>query len=419
MRDVSQLPMIFPPSELKRANDVARTDSGYARTFSGEELAIQLIRWLKVLPVGAFLADCAPNERQDLTKASPYVDFRLTAQKALLFDDDDSEGSIVSSAYNCVRLLAGPGFDKCLSSILPNLKIFQRINNRDLQVTLLTLVSQIEGGVEGNELSFMSLTAKALAKKENAPRMSDPTSIESSTNQLVDSVKDLTLKKLSQVPLHRLERSFRLVLNAKRNHVSWFKEDIDREVPKEGGSEHENGMLILEMLDLLNVWRRDHGNLQQSSSLKERVEWTGRCALIHEYLMFIDPEFSSTAYLASLFEDKLSCNERPVFSIPKLALDFMIQNSSWQNISRILKVILGVFMKQNGDISERDMYLEKLQRTKVLDEASSVLEFILLCIRHPRTILACRLNEELDPFVSIYYTLLQIICFVWACEHLQ
>lgn len=47
----------------------------------------------------------------------------------------------------------------------------------------------------------------------------------------------------------------------KWNYVLWFKEDIDREVFKEGGLEYENGMLILEMLDLLNVWRCDYGNL--------------------------------------------------------------------------------------------------------------------------------------------------------------
>lgn len=415
MRGISQPQIIFPPSILERVNDVASTDSGSARTLSGEELAIQLIQWLKFLPVGTFLSDCTPNEHQDLTKASTYVDFRLTAQQALLCVNDDNESSIVSSAIVCVRSLAGPGFDESLSSIFPNLQILQRIGNHDLQEALRGLVSRLQRVVEAQSLKEV--------KYQDPPRLSEPIFNASSTHQLVDSVKDFTLKRLGQVPLHRLERWLRLALRAKLNHGWSFKEDTDREVSENGSSKHKNGMLVLEMLDLLYIWGRDYGNIQQTSSLNERIGWTGRCALICEHLMFMDPDFLSTAHLASLFEDKILCNDRTVFSITKLALDFIIQSSSWQCISRILKVILGVFKKQDGNICQGetpdtsesmpilhvheevgvvDMYLAKVQRTKVLDEASSVLEFILLCMRHPRTILACRLNEELDLFVSIY-----------------
>ena len=415
MRDLSQLQILSPPSELECVNHVASTDSGYARSLSGEELANQLIRWLKLLPVGSFLADCTPNEREELTKASTYVNFRLTAQQALLCVNDDSEISIVSSIIGCVRSLAGPGFDESLSSIFQNFKILQRINNYDLQEALHTLVSRIQRRVETKSL-------KAVRKQDPA-RVSEPTINKSSADGLVDSVKDLTLKKLSQVPIHRLERCLRVVLGAKLDHDWRFKEEIVREVSEGESSEHKNGVLILEMLELLNLWRLDHGNVQRTLSLNERVGWTGRCALICEHLMFIDPEFLSTPHFASLFEDKISCNDRFVSFMPRLALDFIIHNSSWQSISRILKVILGVFIQQDGNIRKGekpdtsesslvycvheevgivDMYLKKLQRTKVLDEASSVLEFILLCVQHPRTILACRLNEDLGSSVSIY-----------------
>ncbi|KAG0612970.1 hypothetical protein M758_6G066600 [Ceratodon purpureus] len=409
-QDVSQPQIIIPLSKLECVKDVACSDSGCGRTLSGEELANQLILWLKLLPIGTILADCAPNEHQEFSKASAYVYFRRTTQQALLCFNDDSESNIVSSVISCVRSLAGPGFDESLSSILPNLRVLQRIDNHDLQDALHILISQIQRGVEAKSLKSVKI--------QDPSRMSEPKFTESSADQIVDGVKDLTLKKLSEIPLHRLERSLRLVLSAKLNHDWRFKEYTDREVSEDRSSEHRNGMLVLEMLDLLHIWLHDHGNVQQIPSLNERVRWTGRCALICEYLMFIDPEFLSTAHLASLFEDRISCSDRTGFFIPKLALDFVIQNSSWQSISRILKVILGVFMKQDGNIRDEekpvtsestlvccghevgsvDMYLEKVQRTKVLDEASSVLEFILLCMRHPRTILACRLNEELDPF---------------------
>jgi hypothetical protein len=411
--DILQPQILFPLSRLECVNDLTSTDTGCARTLSGEELASQLIQWLKLLPVGVFLAECTLNK--ELTDASTYVDFRLTAQQALLCVNDYNESSIVSSVISCVHSLANSGFDEPLSSISPNLKILQRMNNHDLQDALHTLVSRVHRGVQAKSL-------KAL-RNQDPPRMSEPTFGESSADQLADSVKDLTLKKPSQVPLHRLERWLRLVLSAKLNDDWRFKEDTDREVSESGSSEHKSGMLILEMLDFLNIWRLDHGNLQQTSSVNERVRWTGRCALICEHLMFIDPEFLYTAHFISLFEDKILCNDRAVFSIPKLALNFITQSCSWPSTSRILKVILGVFTKQEGnirkgekpDMSEStlincvheevgivDTYLEKVQRTKVLDEASSVLEFILLCMRHPRTILACRLNEELNPFVSIY-----------------
>jgi hypothetical protein len=411
--DILQPQILFPLSRLECVNDLTSTDSGCARTLSGEELASQLIQWLKLLPVGVFLAECTLNK--ELTDASTYVDFRLTAQQALLCVNDYNESSIVSSVISCVHSLANPGFDEPLSSIFPNLKILQRMNNHDLQDALHTLVSRVHRGVQAKSL-------KAL-RNQDPPRMSEPTFGESSADQLADSVKDLTLKKPSQVPLHRLERWLRLVLSAKLNDDWRFKEDTGREVSESGSSEHKSGMLILEMLDLLNIWRLDHGNLQQTSSVHERVRWTGRCALICEHLMFIDPEFLYTAHFISLFEDKILCNDRAVFSIPKLALNFITQSCSWPSTSRILKVILGVFTKQEGnirkgekpDMSEStlincvheevgivDTYLEKVQRTKVLDDASSVFEFILLCMRHPRTTLACRLNEELNPFVSIY-----------------
>lgn len=50
----------------------------------------------------------------------------------------------------------------------------------------------------------------------------------------------------------------------------------------------------------------------------------GWCVFIYEYLMFIDFEFLLMVYFVFFFEDKLLCNERFVFFIFKLVLDFMI-----------------------------------------------------------------------------------------------
>lgn len=419
VRDVSQPQILLPPSKLEYSDDVARNDSGNARALTGEELANQLIIWLKLLPVGTFSSD-RTNIGLELTKTSPYLDFRHTVQQALLCANDDNESTVVSSVTACVRSLESLHFHESLLLILPILNILQRINSRNLQELLSAFISRIETGVEANNLYDRILNQKIIFKKKNLLQMNELKCNESSTDQLVRIVKNLTLRKFSQVPLHRIERILRYALSAKLNYVPVNSEDGVRQVPEGAGSEYVNETLILEMLDLLRAWKPNRGNVHKSLDLKEQVELVGRCALVCEYLMFLDPEFLSTSHLSSLFEDSFLYKNTTVFSIPKLALDLITLRSSWQSISRILKVILGVFVKQNEGIREgkipdtseatsarfvreevrEDPYLQKVPRREVFDEAGSILEFILLCVRHPRTILACRLNDELDPFGS-------------------
>ena len=182
------------------------------------------------------------NERHELAKASTYVNFRLTTQEALLCFNDENESSIVLSVIRCVRSLSGPSFEESLSSILPNLIILRRIYNNDLQDALQTLISRVQRGVKAESLKPVKI--------QYPPRTIEPDLLSGNTNQLVDSVKDLSLKKLGQVPLHRLERWLRLV-SAKLNHDWRLREDSDSEVSEDGSSGHKNGRLILEMLDLL------------------------------------------------------------------------------------------------------------------------------------------------------------------------
>lgn len=425
----------LPPSKdtETEAEDVARMDIDSMKRLSGfhEALADRVLQYFQPQEVDVMLEH--PN-------ISAYFILRHISQQALLCSNDGELMPIIITS--CVDALEhitqriGKGSltdTMCLFLTLPILYVLVQVKNERLIQGLCTLVSVIRGGVESRINnssqgldSHVLLNSILLFLNKSVGKIGEPRGAKRTGSSLACSFRDTQLTKLIKVPLHRFEGLLRLILHEKLKLLWENRKDGGQSRPEKLGSK---GRVILEMVDLLHTWQHDIGNVQQFPGLKEQVEWTGRYALISEFLMYLDPEFTSRPHFASIFWDSKVLREKSSFSLPNLALNFIIHSASWHTISWILTALLGECLKQKGEtkMAEElytghlrtdfvqmengvgDLFKKRLDKDQILVEPSSVLDFALLCMRHPRTVLACRLNDNLDPFVSI--TSLPSFCY--------
>lgn len=416
------------------AEDVARMDMDSMKRLSGfhETLADQVLQYLQPREMDVML---------EHPTISAYFILRHISQQALLCSNDGELMPIIITS--CVDALEhitqriGKGSltdTMCLFLTLPILYVLVQVKNERLIQGLCTLVSVIRRAVESRINnssqgldSHVLLNSILLFLNKSVGKIGEPRGAKRTGSSLACSFRDTQLTKLIKVPLHRFEGLLRLILHEKLKLLWENRKDGGQSRPEKIGSK---GRVILEMVDLLHTWRHEIGNVQHFPGLKEQVEWTGRYALISEFLMYLDPEFTSRPHFASIFWDSKVLREKSSFSLPNLALNYIIHSASWHTISWILTALLAECLKQKGEtrMAEEELYTghlrtdfvqmengvgdllkKRLDKDQILVEASSVLDFALLCMRHPRTVLACRLNDNLDPFVSI--TSLPSLCY--------
>lgn len=398
-------------------------------SLSGEQLAHQVSPFLKLELMGNTYIQTNCRKNQELTDTVPYVKFRQILQQSLLCS---VRSRTLSTARSCVATLAQlvrrgqEGSIKITEQTLltlPVLSVLSKSQNGDFQKELQTLGFWFQHGIESRLKagsssqsygSDMLLTQILLILRGFLrPLDGSSGSEKSSDNRSDENIENSTMQKLLGVPSSRLEGLLRSFIRKRLKALWENKNDNAREMSKETVDQGNlNETLIFELVDLLRVRIQGQASVYLVG-FREQVEGTGWCTLVTEFLGFLDPDCQSTSHFTSLFEISRLWKEKTSFSLVNLALDSVIHRLSWTTITRIRKVLLEVCLlpkceiegnkdkRENGEkFKNVDFVQPGPKRFEVLGEAGVVLAYVSCCIQHPRTVLSCRLDEELDPFVS-------------------
>lgn len=139
------------------------------------------------------------------------------------------------------------------------------------------------------------------------------------------------------------------------------------------------------------------------TDMKAQIEFSGRCGLVMEMLSFLDPEFDADGFLAAIVDISglQSVSKAPYGpSLPAIGLSYVVHNSSWDTLSKVFKQLVN-----SGVGTEDDEYFGNasacsMESGQIFRGMEPVIEFIFLCVQHPRAKLACRACEEVEPHVS-------------------
>ncbi|BBN11750.1 integrator complex subunit 1 [Marchantia polymorpha subsp. ruderalis] len=139
------------------------------------------------------------------------------------------------------------------------------------------------------------------------------------------------------------------------------------------------------------------------TDMKAQIEFSGRCGLVMEMLSFLDPEFDADGFLAAIVDISglQSVSKAPYGpSLPAIGLSYVVHNSSWDTLSKVFKQLVN-----SGVGTEDDEYFGNasacsMESGQIFRGMEPVIEFIFLCVQHPRAKLACRACEEVEPHKS-------------------
>jgi hypothetical protein len=420
-----QAQQVVPPLGLGEAEDVARMDTDEPNSDLGNQLSYRVYQWLSpwVNEEATGSNDAAYHSTGIGDHAAAYVAFRQRLHQTLLCSVKSGLWFDMTQHVDiCLKLSRkgdGSILNKNFISLgLPILFLFTQFRIGKSQQDLDDLVTLIHRGVDFTMKRASSEESQSLLTRvlyilgkflQPVGRQTlEDVSVEGEEVSIT-GVDLLVLKNLVEVPLHSFELQLRSALRQRLkplwgqlNTSSQGDQTQDVEVKLLGTMKSK---VLMEMVELLRAWRCKHGSIQPVD-LRGQVQWTGYCALIFEFLAYLDPEFVSASHFNSLFEEhpRPQRRMRESFSVPNLALRWIIHRSSWSSISRTLQGLLSACLegeKGKGTLEKlehKDIFQMQHSTFQVLSEADLVLEFVTVCMRHPRSVLGCRLDDDLEHF---------------------
>lgn len=417
---------MVPPLGLGEAEDVARMDTDEPNSDLGNQLSYRVYQWLSpwVDEEATGSNDAAYHSTGIGDHAAVYVAFRQRLHQTLLCGVKSGLWFDMSQHVDVCLELSRKGDGSILNKNfislgLPILFLFTQFRIGKSQQDLDDLVTLIHHGVDfamkrassEESQSLLARVSYILGKFQPVGRQTlEDVSVEGEKVSIT-GVDLFALKNLVEVPLHSFELQLRSALRQRLkplwgqlNTSSQGDQTQDVEVKLLGTM---TSKVLMEMVELLRAWRCKHGSIQPVD-LRGQVQWTGYCALIFEFLAYLDPEFVSAPHFNSLFEEhpRPRRRMRESFSVPNLALRWIIHRSSWSSISRTLQGLLSACLEgEKGEgtlkkLEHKDIFQMQHSTFQVLSEADLVLEFVTVCMRHPRSVLGCRLDDDLEHFVS-------------------
>jgi hypothetical protein len=422
-----QAQQVVPPLGLGEAEDVARMDTDEPNSDLGNQLSYQVYQWLSpwVDEEATGSNDAAYHSTGIGDHAAAYVAFRQRLHQTLLcgvksglwFDMTQHVDVCLELSKKGDRSILNKNF---ISLGLPILFLFTQFKIGKSQQDLDNLVTLIHHGVDFTMKRASSEESQSLLARVSyiLGKFLQPVGRQTLEDVSVEGEKvsitgvDLfVLKNLVEVPLHSFELQLRSALRQRLKPL-WGQLNTSSQGDKTQDVEVKllgtiTSKVLMEMVDLLRAWRCKHAIIQPVD-LRGQVQWTGYCALIFEFLAYLDPEFVSAPHFNSLFEDQPRPQRRmrESFSVLNLALRWIIHRSSWSSISRTLQGLLSACLEgEKGEgtlekLEHKDIFQMQHSTFQVLSEADLVLEFVTVCMRHPRSVLGCRLDDDLEHFVS-------------------
>ncbi|CAM6088323.1 unnamed protein product [Calypogeia fissa] len=221
--------------------------------------------------------------------------------------------------------------------------------------------------------------------------------------EIVVADQNITSKVLELASVSRIEALVRILL---RQNLASLWDESSLTGSSDAGSLPVSG-IAEKLVGLLRKWRSRDGLPAESvkrtspaTGLRAQVEYSGLYGLVMEILGFLDQEFLSEGLLLSLLDiSRLQGESRecPASCTVPVALTYVLHQTSWNTLSRVFHFLLGT--EWNSGTSKRckpgswengDCCHTIGDTNYIILGQEAVLEFISLCVQHPRAKLVDR-----------------------------
>ncbi|KAL2636269.1 hypothetical protein R1flu_007748 [Riccia fluitans] len=379
-----------------------------------EEITESMFKWL--------LSVEEVTERQISYDMSLYLQFREELQKVLALGSIENIKSVIgivlvkleSAEESCFGNQKFVLYGLPVLVLLSNAPCFEDRRKQPSSVKgLLSIEPRADMGHEKRDISYPAIMAEALilCRELQTRLFSIYTNLTGNTGYDLPSTRkyvlsgitggfSTTLDMVEKAPVGRFEALLRLYMCRKLQWL-WRGRDV--------GDRSALPPLANVMAGLLRKWRLGSGQSDSRSGLtslvdmKSQIVFSGRCGLVMEMLTMLDPEFDSEDSLTAVFdlpEVQRKLEESVGPSLPAIGLSYVVHKCSWKTLSKVFQQLFcKSWSTEKGQFSVEGS--EKVKETPgIFSGLEHVIEFISLCVQHPRAKLACRASIEVEPYMS-------------------